>query len=213
MAESTRQGRRRARRSTRVSRELEAARKRNAEQLAAQRRQEEAVEAALAEFFVAGDEIAAADEDCRRRVEPHERAIAQLRQERDARVASQEQAQGLAALAIHEADRTVEQVGELLGLGEKPARRLIAAGREARAQQEPQREPNADVADEDGTPSAAEIRRDEGVEGDPRGEHVAVAPEGAGAASSGGGGWPAGPVGDDGGDEPAQPAAPGAVSA
>jgi len=132
MAESTKPGRR-ARRSTRVSRELEEARRRNAEQLAQQRDQERRVEDSLATFFDAGDQLVAAEQECRRRIEPHERAIAKLRGQLDLVVTEQETTQALAALAIHEADRTVEQVGELLRLGEKAARRLIAAGREAAA--------------------------------------------------------------------------------
>lgn len=133
MAESTRSGRSRVRRSTRVSRQLAEARRRNLEQLARQRAQEQRVEEALAEFFQAADRQAVAEEDCRRRIEPHERAIARARRQRDRLVAEQEEAQARAALAIHEADRTVEQVAELLELSVKDARRLIAAGREAAA--------------------------------------------------------------------------------
>ncbi|GAA2678830.1 MULTISPECIES: hypothetical protein [Actinosynnema] len=134
MAESTKSGRGRTRRSTRVSRQLELARQRNAAQLARQREQEQAVEQSLQVFFDAADQQVAAEEDCRQRIEPHERAIAQLREQRDRVLAQQERNQALAALAIHEADRTVEQVAELLGLGEKAARRLIAVGRAALAE-------------------------------------------------------------------------------
>lgn len=210
MAESARPGRRRARRSTRVSKQLAAARERNAEQLARQRQQEEDVEAALGEFFDAGDQIAAAEEECRKRVEPHERAIEQLRRQRDEQVATQEGAQGLAALAIHEADRTVEQVGELLGLGEKPTRRLIATGREVR-----KRAAGAGTA-EGGTPSSVAAEEDgrnqAGRAGERQAGNAEAAPTGAATASSGGGGWPAGPAGGD-GHEPAAAPDPGAVSA
>ncbi|MEU7529307.1 hypothetical protein AB0A74_26515 [Saccharothrix sp. NPDC042600] len=131
MAESAGSGRVRARRSTRVSRKLEAARRRNAEQLARQRAREQRVEEALAEFFLAADQQVTVEEAFRRRIEPHERAIMQARKQRDRLLAEQETAQARAALTIHEADRTVEQVAELLDMGVKDARRLIAAGREA----------------------------------------------------------------------------------
>lgn len=183
MGDSTKPIRRRGRRSTRVSQRLEEARRRNAAQLAKQREQEKVVEAALAEFFDAGDRIAVAEEDCQRRVEPHERAIARLRQQRDELVAAQEEAQSLAALAIHEADRTVEQVGELLGLGEKAARRLIAAGREANHKR--QAGGGVDV----GTTRAA-ARRDHGDDRR-RGEQLVSAPDGAGAESLGRETWSA----------------------
>src|SRR6266700_2910796 len=74
MAESDIPTRRRARRSTQASRKLAEARQRNAAQLAAQREQEQRVEGALDAFFGAGDQIAAAEDDCRRKIEPHERA-------------------------------------------------------------------------------------------------------------------------------------------
>ncbi|WP_370973890.1 hypothetical protein [Amycolatopsis sp. cg9] len=208
MAEPTKQTRRRGRRSTRVSQQLEAARKRNAEQLAKQRQQEEAVEAALAKFFDAGDQIAAADADCQRKVEPHEQAIAQLRTQRDELVAAQEAEQGLAALAMHEADRTVEQVGELLGLGEKATRRLIATGREARAKLEASQGEQGG-----GTPPSdpANDHRGRGADGSARGEDVVPSPDGAEAAPAGVQGWPAGAGGEE--AAPAARPVPGAVSA
>ncbi|WNV83150.1 hypothetical protein [Umezawaea sp. Da 62-37] len=157
MVESTKPGRR-ARRSTKVSRRLEEARRRNAEQLAAQRDQERRVEDSLAVFFDAGDQLLAEEQECQRRIEPHERAIAKLREQFALVVAERETAQARAALAIHEADRTVEQVGELLGLGEKAARRLIAAGRDAAAQ-----EATAGQADDDVKPSASATNPGAGV--------------------------------------------------
>lgn len=131
MAESATPSRSRVRRATRISQRLAAARERNAVQLARQREQETRVEAALAEFFGADEQIAAAQADTQRKIEPHERAIVQLREQLGETVSGAEAAQAQAALAIHESDRTVEQVGELLGLGEKAARRLIVAGRDA----------------------------------------------------------------------------------
>lgn len=171
-------GGRRARRSTRVSRDLAEARRRKAAQLATQREQEKAVDAALREFYLAGDRIDAAEADFLRRVEPHRRAVERLRERRDERVAAGKDAQSLAALAIKEADRSAAQVGELLGLGEKAARRLIAAGRDAR-------ERTADAAtEEDGRehPDRAGQR--------PAG-NAEAAPTGEASAYSRGESWPA----------------------
>ncbi|MFI6029454.1 hypothetical protein [Amycolatopsis magusensis] len=160
MAETGKPVRRRARRSTEVSRRLQEARRRDAEQLKAQREKERRVEEGLDAYFTAADLIEAAEQECQRRIEPHERAIAELREQRDAVVAEQETAQGRAALAIHDADRTVEQVGELLELGEKSARRLIAAGRAATAAGEPTRRSGGAsmaISAETAVPAPAEV--------------------------------------------------------
>lgn len=127
------QGRRRARRSTQTSRELEEARARNVAQLAEHQRKQQAIEQALEAYFATREHIAAVTEDCDRKVKPHENAIAALHERRDQQVATFEAEQAELALVMHEADRTVGQVGELLGISEKDARQLIAAGRAARA--------------------------------------------------------------------------------
>ncbi|WP_091454868.1 hypothetical protein [Actinokineospora iranica] len=120
-----------------MSRELEAARARYASQLALQRDREAAVVAGLGAYFDAGQKIVAAEAECEERVRPLERAIAELREKRDRVVAEQEAEQARAALSIHESDRTVEQVGELLELSEKAARKLIGEGRQAAGRDEP----------------------------------------------------------------------------
>lgn len=148
MAESATPARRPARRPTKISRQLADARERNAAQLARQREQEKTVDKALAEFFGAGEQIATAKADAQRKIEAHERAIVQLREQLGHTVAGAEAAQARAALTIHEANRTVDQVGELLELGEKATRRLIAAGRDAVASA-------SDQGDEDGLGGAA----------------------------------------------------------
>lgn len=127
------QGRRRARRSTRTSRELEDARARNVAQLAEHQRKQQAIEQALEAYFATREHIAAVTEECERKVTPHENAIAALHERRDQQVAEFEAEQAELALVMHEADRTVGQVGELLGISEKDARQLIAAGKAARA--------------------------------------------------------------------------------
>ncbi|MBQ0927555.1 hypothetical protein [Saccharopolyspora endophytica] len=131
MAESSTRGRR-PRRSTRISQRLERARQRNADQLAEQRWREQRVEDALREFIEAGEAIAAEDAACEAKVAALQRKIDALCAESRERVTGEHTRQAQAALAIHEAGRTVEQVGELLELrSEKEARRLITAGRTA----------------------------------------------------------------------------------
>ncbi|MEU7477071.1 hypothetical protein AB0A63_13875 [Lentzea sp. NPDC042327] len=133
MAEQTKPTRRRHRRSTATSLMLEAARERRLTQLAEQREKEERVDTALTDFYAAGERIAEIEQDARRKLEPLERAMAEVAQRRERLVEEQRTAQGLAALAIHENDVTVMEVGQLLGVAEKPARQLIAIGRHAAA--------------------------------------------------------------------------------
>ncbi|RAS59521.1 hypothetical protein C8D87_114133 [Lentzea atacamensis] len=127
----------RVRRSTRVSRRLEELRKRNSAQLAEQRLKEERVDEALAMFVEADDRITAAEAERDRRIAPHERAIAALHEQFQRDSAVQDVVKGRAALAIHESDRTVEQVAELLGVPERRARHLITIGRKAAAEDQP----------------------------------------------------------------------------
>lgn len=132
MAESTSTRGRRPRRSTRISQRLERARQRNADQLAEQKQREQRVEDGLREFIEAGEAIAAEDAACEEKVAALQRKIDALRAESRERVSSAHTRQAQAALAIHEAGRTVEQVADLLELrSEKEARRMIAAGRAA----------------------------------------------------------------------------------
>lgn len=180
MAEAATPSRSRVRRPTRISQQLAAARERNATQLARQREQEQTVDAALAEFFGAGEQIAAAEVDTQRKIEPHERAIEQLRQQLGKTVSGAEAAQAQAALAIHDSDRTVEQVGELLGLGEKAARRLIAAGRAAQGERDGAPDDEAEPAAADPGPAP---------DGAPDRAHLG---EGPAAGTS----WDAGELGD-----------------
>ncbi|WP_406690333.1 hypothetical protein REH65_31180 [Saccharopolyspora sp. ID03-671] len=130
MAESTSTRSRRPRRSSRMSQRLERARQRNADQLAEQKQREQRVEDALREYIEAGEAIATEDAACEEKVAALQRKIDALRAESQERVTGEHTRQAQAALAIHEAGRTVEQVAELLELrSDKEARRLIAAGR------------------------------------------------------------------------------------
>lgn len=132
MAGSEAGSKRRARRSTVVSRRLAAARERYVEQLAQQRENERSVDSSLEVYFLADEKIAAAEQECDRRTAPHELAIARLQEQRDLVVEQHRAEQGRAALAAFEADRTVEQIATLFGVDEKAARRLIAVGRDGR---------------------------------------------------------------------------------
>lgn len=120
----------RARRSTEVSRRLEQARRRNTAQLAEQREWEKRVEGALEVYVSAEERIVESRGECLTRVAALEDEIARLRATADEEELRERAAQARAALTIHEAKRTVEQVAELLDVSVKEARRLIAAGRD-----------------------------------------------------------------------------------
>ena len=136
----------RARRSTRVSEALHAARKRNNEQLAQQRLREEQVDRALEEYFAAADMITAAERELTRKIKPYEDTIAKLRAAEAATRIEAEAIQAQAALTIHDAERTVSEVGELLGLSEKAARSLIADGKAVAAGSAQARDATAEKA-------------------------------------------------------------------
>lgn len=133
MTETKTTPKKRARRSTLASRKLEAARQRLANQLAEERDREERIRQALRSFMDAGQKIAATEEACEEKVAELERRIERLREKAQEKVAGAHTEQARAALAMHEAGRTVEQVAELLEVSQKEARRLIAAGRGASA--------------------------------------------------------------------------------
>lgn len=154
------------RRSTRISQELQAARRRNAEQQAARKAQDKLVDDALKAFFTAGKEITKADTVCaekvaveerkmERKIEPQRRRIEDLRAQRRDRVAAQEATQARAAWTIHVADRTVEQVAGLLEVSQHEARRLIAAGRRTATS----------ASDDETTEPAAQVSASEAVSG------------------------------------------------
>jgi len=121
------------RRSTEASRRLEQARRRNTLQLAEQREREERVDGALLTYVGAGEKLDAAERECEEMVAEYERKIEQLYADMRVRVSGEQAEQACAALVIHEAGRTVQQVADLLEVSVKEARRLIAAGRESQA--------------------------------------------------------------------------------
>lgn len=121
----------RARRSTKISQQLEAARRRNAEQLAEQRRREQEVDAALAEYVEAGEDIASAEQTAESKIDTLQRKIDSVRDDLRASTTTAHERQAQAALRIHQAGgRTVEQVSELLEMDSvKETRRILAAAR------------------------------------------------------------------------------------
>jgi hypothetical protein len=131
MGESKTTTKKRARRSTQVSRNLEEARQRLANQLAEEREREERIKQALRGYMAAGEKIAGAELACEEKVAELEKRIARLREQSREKVAGAHTEQARAALTMHEAGRTVEQVAELVMASQKEARRLIAAGRDA----------------------------------------------------------------------------------
>ncbi|GGM67761.1 hypothetical protein GCM10012275_42960 [Longimycelium tulufanense] len=122
---------RRRRRAPKVVRQLERARERNARQLAEQRQREQRVEQALGAFIAAGEQIEAVEQRLQEKVREHETKVSRLREAAEQKVSGARVARARAALAIHEAGRTVEQVADLLEVSQREARRLIAVGRQA----------------------------------------------------------------------------------
>jgi hypothetical protein len=142
----TTSGGHRTRRSTRVSEQLERARRRNIEQLAELRSREEQVERALRDYFVVREKISDATKDSEAKVAHLLRQVEQIRAETGRTVTGLENAAAHAALLIHQAGRTVPQVAELLGVPQKSARQLIRTGRTATAVERPRRPDGADDA-------------------------------------------------------------------
>ncbi|WP_243795061.1 hypothetical protein [Saccharopolyspora gloriosae] len=125
---------RKRRRSTKISERLEAARRRNLDQLAEQRRREEEVEDALADFVQAGEDIATAGRIAEDKIIGLQRKIDAVRENLRAATAASHDRQACAALRIHHVGgRTVEQVSELLETGSvKETRRILATARSSR---------------------------------------------------------------------------------
>ncbi len=121
----------RPRRSTKISQQLEAARRRNAEQLAEQRRREQEVDAALAEYVEAGEDIATAEQTAENKINTLQHKIDSVRDDLCASTAAAHDRQAQAALRIHQAGgRTVEQISQLLEIDSvKETRRILAVAR------------------------------------------------------------------------------------
>ena len=123
--------RRRARRPTEATARLDRLRKRNADQLEAQREAERRVEAALKDYVDADVSISVVEQERDEEVSDLERQIEQVRETAQRKVEQVRAAQAAAVWQLNSAGRTVEQIADLLELSQKEARRLVSAGRTA----------------------------------------------------------------------------------
>jgi hypothetical protein len=135
--------RRRARRPTEAAARLERLRKRNTEQLEAQREAERRIESALQAYVDADVSISAVERACEEKVNGLERQIEQARTAAQQEVEQIRAQQAVAVWKINDSGRTAEQIAELLEIPHKDVRRLLSAGRTAAAHQ-PTPEPAED---------------------------------------------------------------------
>lgn len=131
MVNSESTGKRRARRATLVSQQLERARARNSAQLAEERKRQEQVDRGLLDYFAKNAEIKAAEAARDAKIAQLEEKTAAIRAEHDRRVEGVRAEMARVAFAIHTAGKTVGQVAELLDVPAKSARALIGRGRKA----------------------------------------------------------------------------------
>lgn len=136
--------RRRARRSTEAAARLGRLRKRNTEQLEAQREAERRIESALQAYVDADVSISAVERACEEKVSGLERQIEQARAAAQQEVERIRAQQAVAVWKINDSGRRVEQVAELLEIPQKDVRRLLSAGRTTAT-----RQPTAPKAAED----------------------------------------------------------------
>jgi transcription initiation factor TFIIIB Brf1 subunit/transcription initiation factor TFIIB len=121
--------RRRARRPTEAAARLDRLRKRNADQLEAQREAERRVESALQAYVDADISISAVEQTRDEKVSGLERQIELARTSAQEEIEQIRARQAMAVWQINDAGRTLEQITELLELPEKEARRLLRVGR------------------------------------------------------------------------------------
>lgn len=123
-------GGRRLRRSTRVSQRRKQARQRFTEQLAEERDRKRRIERELDHYSSVVEKIADVETEANRRIAGYEQQIRQVQADVEAKTAGLRAEAAVAALRIHEAGRTVEQLAALLTLpSARDARALIRAGR------------------------------------------------------------------------------------
>ncbi|MGH4011283.1 MAG: hypothetical protein ACRDTH_24505 [Pseudonocardiaceae bacterium] len=123
--------RRRARLPTEAAARLQRLRKRNADQLEAQREAERRIEAALTAYVDADVSITAVERARDEKVTGLEQQIEQAREAAQERIEQVRAQQAVAVWQLNTAGRTVEQIAELLEVSQKEARRLLSAGRTA----------------------------------------------------------------------------------
>ncbi|MGH3523389.1 MAG: hypothetical protein ACRDU4_11340, partial [Mycobacterium sp.] len=123
--------RRRARRPTEAAARLTRLRKRNTDQLEAQRDAERRVETALTAYVDADVSITAVEQDRDDKVAGLERQLEQVRTAAQVKIDQIHQQQAIAVWHISDAGRTLEQIAELLEVSHKDARQLLSVGRTA----------------------------------------------------------------------------------
>lgn len=121
--------RQRARRPTEAAARLDRLRRRNTDQLEAQREAERRIEVALNDYVDADVSISAIEQACEEKVRDLERQIEQARAAAQTEIEQIRARQAMAVWQINDAGRSVGQIGELLELPEKEARRLVRVGR------------------------------------------------------------------------------------
>lgn len=121
--------RRRARRPTEAAARLDRLRKRNADQLEAQREAERRVESALQAYVDADISISVVEQARDEKVRDLERQIELARTAAQEEIEQIRARQAMAVWQINDAGRTLEQISELLELPEKETRRLLRVGR------------------------------------------------------------------------------------
>ncbi|HEY6424997.1 MAG TPA: hypothetical protein VIY28_17500 [Pseudonocardiaceae bacterium] len=131
MTEAGTTKRRRARRPAEAAERLERLRKRNADQLVAQRDAERRVEAALQAYVDADVSTSAVERDRDEKVLALERQIEQAREAARVKVEQARAQQAVAVCQLNAAGRTVEQIAELLEVTPQGVQRLLSAGRTA----------------------------------------------------------------------------------
>jgi hypothetical protein len=147
--------RRRARRPTEAAARLDRLRKRNADQLEAQRDAERRIETALKNYVDLDVSISVVEQERDEKVSDLERQIEQAREAARLKVEQLRVQQAIAVWQLNSAGRTVEQIAELLEMPQKEARRLVSAGRTAA---KPER---TDASDETTTPSVGAAAADQ----------------------------------------------------
>lgn len=123
--------RRRARLPTEAAARLQRLRKRNADQLEAQREAERRIEAALKVYVDADVSISTVERARDEKVAGLEQQIEQAREAAQERIEQIRAQQAVAVWQLNAAGRTVEQIAELLEVSQKDTRRLLSAGRKA----------------------------------------------------------------------------------
>jgi hypothetical protein len=127
--------RRRVRRPTEAAARLERLRKRNADQLRAQRDAERRIESALQAYVDAEVSVGGVEQTRDGKIANLEQQIEQVRAAAQEEIEQIRLQQAVAVWQISDAGRTVQQISELLEIPQKDTRQLLSTGRTAAAYQ------------------------------------------------------------------------------